>query len=100
MNGMNLVTKFFSKMYSDIDDTIKNMMLKYLEIAFPVSRIKIDKKFRRAIVLENGIHLLGNCSSIMFLRNSLSEELKLVFNCDNATSFAILDNFLNLKKQV
>jgi len=86
-------------MYSDIDKVMKRMMLDYLEMAFPISRVKYEHKFRRAIVLDKGVYVLGDESNHLLLRNSLSQELKFVFNCDDSTAFAILDNFLNLKKQ-
>lgn len=86
-------------MYSDIDKIMKGMMLDYLENAYPISRIKHEHKFRRAIVLDKGVYILGDHTNHIQLKNSLAQDLKIVFYCDDATAFAILDNFLNLKKQ-
>lgn len=86
-------------MYSDIDKTMKQMMLDYLEIAHPISRVKHLHKFRRAIVLDTGIYVLADELKHNQLRNDLANELRLIFDCDDAIVFAILDNFLNLKKQ-
>jgi hypothetical protein len=38
-------------MYTDKD---KEMVIKYLQRHYPISRVKIDNKFKRAIVLNNG----------------------------------------------
>lgn len=74
-------------------------MLKYLELAYPVSRIKHNHKFRRAIVLDKGVYILAEVSLHNQLKHYLSEDLKKVFDCTDTTSYAILDNFLSLKKQ-
>lgn len=81
-------------MLTEID---KDMMLKFLEKNYPISRVKDKNKFRRAIVLETGTFILGNESNHIQLRLRLIEVVKTVFSCDHATAIAVLNNFLNLK---
>lgn len=74
----------------------KKLMLKFLERNYPVSRVKLDMRFKRAIVLDNGAYVLSVESQHIQLRFQLIEVLKKVFSCDEATSRAVLDNFLRL----
>ena len=73
------------------------MMMKFLERNYPVSRIKDNMRFKRAIILDNGIsYLLGDATSHIQLRLQLNQILKTVFYCDENTSRTVLKKFLNL----
>ena len=75
----------------------KKLMIKFLERSYPVSRIKLNHHFKRAIVLDNGsFFLLNDSNHIDKLKFNLIDILKKVFNCDEPTSRAVLDNFLRL----
>ena len=74
------------------------MMLKFLSVAYPISRVKHDNKFKRAYILDNGVYILSDESSIERVKNQLCITLCKVFFCDKATALAVLDNFLNIKK--
>ena len=75
----------------------KKLMLKFLERNYPVSRIKLNFRFKRAIVLDNGgAFILSDLSNLNKLKYELVDTLIKVFNCDEATSRAVLDNFLRL----
>ena len=79
------------------DEREKRLMLRFLELNYPVSRIKINGRFKRAIVLENdAAFILGNNSNLLQLQYNLFETLLLVFNCDEATARGVLYNYLNL----
>ena len=72
------------------------MMIKFLERNYPVSRVKINMRFKRAIILDNGIsYLLSDEHSHIQLRLQLSQILKTVFYCDEKSSRTVLKQFLN-----
>ena len=76
----------------------KQLMLKFLEKNYPISRVKHNNKFRRAIILDyGGIFVLGEPSHQIQLRHQLVEILKKVFSCEEAITRAVLNNFLNSK---
>lgn len=75
----------------------KHMMMKFLERNYPVSRVKDNMRFKRAIILDNGIsYLLGNEQSHLQLRLQLNQILKTVFYCDEKSSRTVLKQFLNM----
>lgn len=72
-------------------------MLKFLERNYPVARVKLNLRFKRAIVLDTGVsYVLSEPTHINLLRFNLAEILTKVFSCDEAISRAVLDNFLRL----
>lgn len=73
-----------------------NMMLRFLEINYPVSRIKDNMRFKRAIILETGIYFLSDKNSLLKLKLQLNQILKTVFYCDEESSRTVLKIFLNL----
>ena len=81
-------------MYTDKD---KEMVLKYLQRHYPVCRVKIDNKFKRAITLNNGeSYQLNNKANYNILKSHLIKMLNLVFSFDEAFCRNILNNFLPL----
>lgn len=80
-----------------INEFDKKLMLKFLERNYPVSRVKLNFHFKRAIVLDNGsAFILSDSGQINQLKFHLLDILTKVFGCDEATSRAVLDNFLRL----
>lgn len=71
-------------------------MLKFLERNYPVSRVKLNHRFKRAIVLDSGSYVLGDTAQQGRLIFELINILIKVFGCDEATSRAVLNNFLRL----
>ena len=95
MIGMISVTIVFFNMTSEIE---KQMMLKFLERNYPVSRVKHNMRFKRGIVLDDGTtYLLGDDFQKQQLFYNMSDLLISIFDCDELTSKAILSNFLQLK---
>jgi len=75
----------------------KHMMMKFLERNYPVSRVKDNMRFKRAIILDNGIsYFLGDEQSHLQLRLQLNQILKTVFYCDEKSSRTVLKQFLNM----
>jgi hypothetical protein len=74
-----------------------NMMMRFLERNYPVSRVKDNMRFKRAIILDNGTsYFLSDEHSHIQLRLQLNQILKTVFYCDEQSSRTVLKNFLNL----
>lgn len=79
-------------MQTDLD---KKLMLKFLELNYPVSRIKDNKKFKRAIIIDNGtIYYLNNTNNQKQLKIYIKEILKLIFCLDESTINSVLDIYL------
>ena len=75
-----------------------DIMLKFLERNYPVTRVKVNMRFKRAIILDNGhSYLLSDENAHIQLRLQLIKILKTVFYCDEATSRTVLKRFLNIK---
>ena len=75
----------------------KQMMLKFLDRNYPVSRVKHQHRFKRGIILDDGSSwLLGEPNQLIPLQYKLSIILVTVFGCDIETSKAVLNNFLRL----
>jgi len=95
MNGMILVTIVVSNMYTEVD---KKLMLKFLERNYPVTRIKHNMRFRRAIQLDNGqTFILGEQGSHAQLKFQLVDVLRQIFDCDEIICIAVLNSFLPIK---
>jgi hypothetical protein len=75
----------------------KKLIKKFLESNYPVSRIKHNMKFRRAMILDDGsVFILGENNS-QSLKYKLLESLKIVFNYEDTVLVPILDEFLPFK---
>ena len=72
-------------------------MINFLEKNYPVSRIKINHRFKRAIVLDNGsIFILNQSTNMNQLKFQLINILTKVFSCEEIISINVLNNFLRL----
>lgn len=83
-------------MYSEFD---KRIMLKFLGRNYPVSRVKHNSRFRRAIILDSGsTYILGDSIDRDPLKYELMGVLKTVFCFDEDIIRVVLDNFLHIKQ--
>lgn len=79
-------------MHTDMD---KKLMLKFLEVNYPVSRIKDSKKFKRAIIMDNGkIYYLNDINNYKQLKFSIKEILKIIFCLDESIINSVVDIYL------
>ena len=74
----------------------RDMIVKFLRLNYPVSRIKINGRFKRAIVLDSGIFQLSSKKNYKDLKIHLSKILYIVFNFNYEQTNDIIDNFLGL----
>lgn len=73
----------------------EKMILSFLNRHYQVSRIKINSRFKRCIILDDGsIYLLNDKSQVNHLKFRLIDILKIVFNSDETTSKNILNDFI------
>lgn len=81
--------------YTDFDE---KMILKFLERNYPVSRVKTNMRFKRAIILDNGNHFfLSEINSRNTLKMALLETLNTVFSYDVRFLKKIIDTFFLTK---
>ena len=74
---------------------MERIMLKFIFRCYPVSRYKINNRFKRGILLDDGnIYQLNNKKEINNLYYKLTIILKHVFKCDEVTCKIILNQVL------
>jgi hypothetical protein len=82
-----MITNFDKKMISD-----------FMERHYPVSRIKVNQRFRRAILLDNGaVFILGEKENHQSFKTSLINILSEIFYIDNSILTPLVDGFLSSK---
>jgi len=81
-------------MCTDID---KNLVKKFLVLNYPVSRIKHNLRFRRAIILDDGSFFILGENNQQTLKYKLLESLKIVFNYEDSDLLKILDTLFPSK---
>ena len=79
-----------------LNDLHINMMIKFLERNYPVKRIKVKDRFKRAIVLDDGSsYVLSDDSQILLLKYELMELLFLIFYSDEQSNKYVITKYLN-----
>jgi len=75
----------------------KQLMYSFLERNYPVARIKVNKRFKRGIILDDGSEYhLSNPSHVNNLWYKLSDIIKIIFNCQDDISVPVIKRFLNI----
>lgn len=81
-----------------INEYDKELMLKFLEKNYPVSRIKHNGRFKRALILDSDAeYFLSEESHHIQIRTKIINILLKVFSCDNDTAKHVMSNFLGLR---
>jgi hypothetical protein len=81
--------------YTEFD---KQMVLDFLERNYPVSRVKHNMRFKRAITLDNGLSFfLSDKNSHIHLKLQLTEQLRLIFSYDENFLKEVIHNYLPFK---
>lgn len=55
-------------------------MIKFLALSYPIQRMKIDGRFKRVIITEKGIYLLGDDNGVREVAYVLLEIMDRVFS--------------------
>jgi len=81
-----------------INEHDKQLMFKFLEKNYPVSRLKHNGRFKRAMLIDGETeYFLSEESHHIQIRGKLHNILLKVFSCDNDTAKYVMSSFLNLK---
>lgn len=80
-------------MLNKIDE---EMIVKFLQRNYPISRIKSNNRFKRAIVLDDGAYILSDGNSAKPLKTKLIAILKIIFDCDATISSFLISKALNI----
>ena len=73
-------------------------MLDFLELNYPISRIKYLTRFKRGIIFDDGrTYVLSDQTHHATLKIKLIQVLKKVFYCDESKCITMVNNFLNSK---
>jgi hypothetical protein len=79
-----------------ISDSDKRLVIKYMERNYQVTRVKINNRFKRAIVLENNLpFFLSDKNSIQHLKSVIIQNLALIFYLEPKSLSKIVDEFLS-----
>lgn len=79
-----------------LDKMYEDMIISFLQKNYPVSRIKVNGRFKRAIVLDDGAYFLSDSNSTKPLKTKLINTLKTIFDCDANNSFRLITSALNI----
>jgi hypothetical protein len=73
--------------------------MKFLVRSFPISRIKHNGRFRRAIVFDDGeVFLCSDNNRLIELKYKLMVVLKETFLVDDTICIIVLNNFLQIEE--
>jgi hypothetical protein len=73
----------------------KDIFLNFLIRNYPIRRIKHNKKFKRAIILDKGFpRFLSDEYSVPLILIELIDILQEVFSCDEPTARIVSNRFL------
>lgn len=82
-------------MYTDLD---KEIILKFLKRNYPISRIKQNMRFKRAIILENGkTYFLCEDGDKLNMKRDITETIKKIFPFDDKFIGSTINSFIGSK---
>jgi hypothetical protein len=79
-----------------VDEKYDEFIISFLSRNYPIVRIKHRNRFKRAIMLDDGAHLLSDSNSNLIIRRKLTEVLKIVFNYNPQLSDKLIKKALNI----
>lgn len=77
------------------DDLIKSLIFKFLIMYYPIDRVKINGKFKRAIIVEDKVYSISNEKN-SFLTQIIS-KISNSFNISESDSKSIIFDYFKLK---
>jgi hypothetical protein len=77
------------------NDVFEDLVKKFITDYYPVKRVKINARFKRAIIIENKPYFLNGVEKNK-IKHELIDVLKLVFSCDNVFALKMIGKTLNL----
>lgn len=79
-------------------DKLNELMLKFLSRNYPITRIKVDGRFRRGVMIEGTGYPLSHVQSYLALEHKLLDILAEIFNCTEKSNRQLLRFFFDKKK--
>ncbi len=80
-----------------LDKIDEEMIIKFIQRHYPVSRIKHNMRFRRAIVIDGKTpHILGDNHSTLPIKIELGNIIKKIFDCNYTTAEKLISRALNI----
>lgn len=77
------------------ENPLEDLMLKFMYRYYPVLRHKINGRFKRSILFDNGyIYQLSNKREMNQIYYNLIDILKIVFKCNEETCKNVLNQIL------
>lgn len=76
---------------------LEELMIKFLKRNYPTHRIKDANRFKRGIVLDDGVYFLGDKERFNELYFKMLKVLEIVFSTDKSVNESVLNVFLHLK---
>lgn len=74
-----------------------DIVTKFIQKNYVVSRIKYNMRFKRAIILDDGqAHLLKNEPTTRAIKNKLTHSIQLIFGCSKPDAEALISKALNI----
>lgn len=80
----------------DNNDQMILLMIKFIKYNFGMSRVKINRRFKRAIVIQEISYPLSNNSVKFVIQTKLTLILQKVFNCDVELAKLVINKALNI----
>lgn len=74
----------------------EDLVTRFLQLNYPVSRVKVDRRFKRAIVLDDGVYFLSDANSSKLLKTKLIAILTKVFDLDPVICTKLINSSLNI----
>ena len=77
-----------------MDKKYEDLIIKFVQRNYPVSRIKTNNRFKRGIVFDDGAYLFSD--GTMPIKSKIINILKKVFDCQTSEAIEIIDKSLNI----
>lgn len=66
------------KTTTEFDTIMINLMFNFLDMCYPVKKIKLKKRFKRGVDIDGGIYFLPSDNYVIFSR--VFDTLKIMYN--------------------
>lgn len=74
----------------------KKLIIKFLNRAYPIARLKHINHFKRGIIIDNTTYFINNNQQLMSARLQLIRIIKNVFDCRDEIISSSLNDFLRM----
>jgi hypothetical protein len=75
----------------------QELMMKFLNLNYPIQRLRNGRYFKRSILVDRGCYQLSNQDDLFKAYNYLQHVLTLMFSVDVRVTSEVLRVFLNMQ---